>query len=182
MRFGRVLTYKDVDEAEKLEGKKVVASENLYLIENEAFCREYAKQYKLTLAGARKGLYPFTVSDDNKFPPSYDGNKFQFIREVIEEESDHHYEPYDLSNPAVRKSLRDRWIIWNDGDEDDADEAEVIGFIKREGDPWEVKTSIGSIDAAELMKFYVFDDGTPCGQLVYAGEGHMEGDASVRGD
>lgn len=85
MKFGKVLTYKDVAEAKKLEGKKVVASENLYLIEDEAFCREYAKQYKITLVGARKGLYPFTVSDD-KFLFSSDDNKFQFIREVIEDE------------------------------------------------------------------------------------------------
>ena len=77
MRFGKVMTYKDLDEAEKLVGKKVVASENLYLIEDEAYCREYAKQYKITLAGARKGPYPFTGSD---------GNNFQFIREVIEDE------------------------------------------------------------------------------------------------
>lgn len=79
MKFGKVLTYKDIDEAERLEGKKVVASENLYLIEDEAYCREYAKQYKITLAGARKDLYPFTASDSNKF---------QFIREVIEDESE----------------------------------------------------------------------------------------------
>ena len=46
MMVGKVLTYKDIDEAEKLEGKNVVASENLYLIEDEAFCREY--EYTLT--------------------------------------------------------------------------------------------------------------------------------------
>lgn len=86
MKFGKVLTYKDVAEAEKLEGKNVVASENLYLIEDEAFCREYAKQYKITLVGARKGLYPFTVSDDKEILFSSDDDKFQFIREVIEDE------------------------------------------------------------------------------------------------
>jgi hypothetical protein len=78
MKFGKVLTYKDIDEAEKLVGKKVVASENFYLIGDEAFCREYAKQFKITLAGARKDLYPFTVSNSNKY---------QFIREVIEDEA-----------------------------------------------------------------------------------------------
>ena len=77
MKLGPVLTYKDVDEAEKLEGKKVVASMNLYLIEDEAFCRAYTKHYKITLSGARKGLLPFAVSN---------GDKLQFIREVIEDE------------------------------------------------------------------------------------------------
>ena len=77
MKLGKVLTYKDIDEAEKLEGKKVVASENLYLIEDEGFCLAYAKQYKITLAGARKGLLPFAVSN---------GDKLQFIRKVIEDE------------------------------------------------------------------------------------------------
>lgn len=76
------------------------------------------------------------------------------------------YEPYDFSDPAVRDSLRGRWVIWNDGDIDDADEAVIIGFTKRDGDPWQVRTSIGSIDAAELLKFYVYDDGTPCGRKV----------------
>lgn len=46
----------------------------------------YAKQYKITLTGARKGLYPFTVSDDKEILFSSDDNKFQFIREVIEDE------------------------------------------------------------------------------------------------
>lgn len=77
MKFGKVLTYKDIDEAEKLEGKKVVASMNLYLIDDEAFCRAYAKHYKITLVGARKGLNPFTISNSDRL---------QFIREVIEDE------------------------------------------------------------------------------------------------
>lgn len=80
MRFGKVLTYKDVTEAEKLEGKKVVASMNLFLIEDEASCRAYTKHYKVTLAGARKGLLPFAISEGDKV------DKVQFIREVIEDE------------------------------------------------------------------------------------------------
>ena len=164
MRLGKVLTYKDVDEAEKLEGKKVVASENLYLIEDEAFCREYAKQYKITLAGARKGLYPFTVSYDDKFQSSSDDNKFQFIREVIDDEP--RYEPYDLSDPAVRDSLRGRWIIYTKGDEYTTEEVIIVGFGKQGKDYWKVIIGTGEISATELLEYYIFDDGAPCGRLM----------------
>lgn len=158
MKFGKVLTYKDVDEAKRLEGKKVVASENLYLIEDEAFCREYAKQYKITLAGARKGLYPFTVSDD-KFQFSSDDNKFQFIREVIDDEP--RYEPYDLSDKNVRDSLRGEWFRDVQEDEDTPERMVTSFECNEDGDEWCVN---GIYTASTFLRDCVWiDDGTPCG-------------------
>lgn len=169
MKLGRVLTYKDIDEAKRLLGKKVVASDGL-------------RDLEILASTIHPGLLEAIDEGPVACPFQVSGHySYQFIREVLPDKpTQPRYEPYDLSDPKVRKSLRGKWIIWNDGDEDDADEAVVIGFVKREGDPWEVKTSIGGIDAAELLKFYVFDDGTPCGQLVHAGEGHVEGNASER--
>lgn len=167
MRFGRVLTYKDVAEAEKLEGKKVVASMNLFLIENEGFCLAYAKHYKVTLAGARKGLQPFAISN---------GYKLQFIREVIEDEPEGpHYEPYDLSDKEVRDSLRGRWF------RDEYGNVALVNLFdyheRRTVNVWSVN---GYSPRAFLEKCEWLDDGTPCGQLVHAGEGHVEGNASER--
>ena len=163
MKFGKVLTYKDINEAEKLEGKKVVASENLYLIEDEEFCLAYAKQYKITLAGARKGLYPFTVSDDKEILFSSDDNKFQFIREVIEDEpEDPRYEPYDLSDPKVRDSLRGRWFKWEGPD--GTGEEMVTRFLLS---PCTKKWEINGWDGEWFLKHcHWIDDGTPCGRRV----------------
>lgn len=160
MRLGKVLTYKDIDEAEKLEGKNVVASQNLYLIEDEAFCREYAKKYKITLAGARKGLYPFTVSYDDKFQSSSDDNKFQFIREVLPDKLE--YEPYDLSDPKVRDSLRGRWYKVEDTDE--TREEMVNRFLFS---PYTEEWWVNGWDVEGFLKYcHWIDDGTPCGRRV----------------
>lgn len=153
MKLGKVLTYKDVAEAEKLEGKNVVASENLYLIEDEGFCLAYAKQYKITLVGARKGLYPFAISE---------GDKVQFIREVIDDETDKPlYEPYDLSDPKVRDSLRGRWYE----DKRTGNEYQVFCFYKpqTEGDCWEIAPYYSAEDFLENCEWL---DGTPCGRRV----------------
>ena len=159
MKFGPVLTYKDIDEAKGLIGKRVEYSDNLMVLE-----RSTLESGDTLLDVIENSMEPFLI-DTARYHADRKDRTYQFIRGVIEDEPEGlSYEPYDLSNPAVRKSLRGRWIIWND--EDGADEAVIIGFTKQDGDPWHVRTSIGSIDAAELLKFYVFDDGTPCGRRV----------------
>lgn len=76
MKFGKVLTYHDVDEARKLVGKKVVHADSLKYIETRP-----DKWLRPTiLAGVDKGdscYYPFKLLD---------GSFVQFIREVIEDE------------------------------------------------------------------------------------------------
>ena len=158
MKLGKVLTYRDVNEAKRLIGKRVEYSDNLKAIEESPL-----ESGDILLEVIEDSCEPFRI-DTSRYSSQRTIYDYQFIREILPDES--HYEPYDLSDPKVRDSLRGRWIIWNDGDTDDADEAVIIGFTKQDGDPWKIQTSIGSIDTAELLKFYVFDDGTPCGRRV----------------
>lgn len=158
MKSRSVFTYKDAKEAKRLIGKRVEYSDNLKAIEES-----HLESGDILLEVIEDSCEPFRI-DTSRYSSQRTIYDYQFIREILPDES--HYEPYDLSDLNVRDSLRGRWIIWNDGDTDDADEAVIIGFTKRDGDPWHVRTSIGSIDAAELLKFYVFDDGTPCGKKV----------------
>lgn len=158
MIFGKVITYKDIDEAEKLVGKKVVYSNCFKSINDFQDCLGIAKDFGLLILNeVRDGsglYYPFRLSD---------GTVFQFIREVIDDES--HYEPYDLSDPKVRDSLRGRWIIYTKGDEYTTEEVVIFGFGKQGKDYWKVMTGSGEISATELFENYAFDDGKPCGRL-----------------
>ena len=111
MRFGKVLTYKDVAEAEKLIGKRVIYSNCFKSINNSQDCLGLARDFDpliLNEVSKETGLYyPFRLSD---------GEAFQFIREVIDDEP--RYEPYDLSDPKVRDSLRGEWFRDVQEDED----------------------------------------------------------------
>ena len=154
MKFGPVLTYIDVDEAEKLIGKKVIHTDSFKYIETRP-----DKWLRPTiLTGVDKGdscYYPFKLLD---------GTVVQFIREVIDDEP--HYEPYDLSDPAVRDSLRGRWIIYTKGDEYTTEEVIIVCFGKPGKHYWKVIIGTGDISATELLEYYIFDDGTPCGRRM----------------
>lgn len=165
MKFGKVLTYKDVAEAEKIIGKKVVASDYYASIcDDDTACDCMYDTLK-------------AVHADKVCPFECDAiYSTQFIREILLDKPE--YEPYDLSDPKVRDSLRGRWIIYAKGDEYTTEEVIIVGFGKQGKDYWKVITGTGEIDATELLEYYIFDDGTPCGQLVHAGEGHVEGNAS----
>ena len=155
MMLGELLTYKDANLAVHLIGER-------FKFSNVLSETEHGNGISSTLFDVVLGNdYPFVF-----YLPGGD-ECYQFIREVVEDApAEPRYEPYDLSDPPVRESLREKWIIWRDGDKDEAGEAMIIGFTKRDEYPWKVKTSIGGIDAAGLLKCYVFNDGTPCGRRV----------------
>ena len=166
MRFGKVLTYHDIDEAKRLLGKKVVASDGL-------------RDLEILASTIHPGLLEAIDEGPVACPFQVSGHySYQFIREVLPDKLE--YEPYDLSDPAVRDSLRGRWIIYTKGDEYTTEEVIIVGFGKHGKDYWTVMIGSGEISATELLEYYIFDDGTPCGQLVHAGEGHVEGNASER--
>lgn len=168
MRFGPVLTYRDIDEAKKLVGKKVVYSDNLKEIETKADILATIWGKPMTLTGINGGdsdFYPFLLEDNSSS---------QFIREVIEEESDPHYEPYDFSDSKVRDSMRGRWYRTKSGNE-----YQVTEFMapNKFSDEW----VFGGFCAATFLNSCTWlEDGTPCGQRVHAGAGHVEGNASER--
>lgn len=151
MKFGPVLTYKDLQEAKKLVGKKVVCSDYLKNIEDEKWC---SCEIVLQLEKVDDFDIPFIF---------HNGTRYQFIREKIDEPA---YEPYDLSDPAVRDSLRGRWIIYTKGDEYTTEEVIIVGFGKQGKDYWKVIIGTGEISATELLEYFAFDDGTPCGRKV----------------
>ena len=154
MKFGPVLTYKDIDEAEKLIGKKVVHSDNFKEIDTKADILASRWGRPVILTGVVEGKpFPFRVSN---------GSVYQFIREVIEEESDPHYEPDDLSDKKVRDSLRGRWYKVEDRDgtrEEMVSRFLFPAFTKK----WEIN---GWTVEGFLKYCHWIDDGTPCGRRV----------------
>ena len=75
------------------------------------------------------------------------------------------YVPFDLRNPEVRKSLRGRWIKNKNNNFE-----LCITFFTHQGYvgntiPADVYM-VSGIDADELLQYWVFEDGTPCGKLV----------------
>ena len=152
MKFGKVLTYKDIDEAKKLVGKKVVASDFYASIcDDDTACD---CMYDTLKAVHADKVCPFEC--DTIYST-------QFIREILLDKPE--YEPYDLTDPAVRDSLRGRWIIYTKGDEYTTEEVIIVGFGKQGKDYWKVMIGSGEISATELLEYYIFDDGTPCGRL-----------------
>ena len=153
MRFGRVLTYKDVAEAEKLIGKKVIHSDSFKYLETRP-----DKWIRPTiLTGIDKGdscYYPFRLLD---------GTVVQFIREVIDDETDKPlYEPYDLSDKKVRDSLRGRW--YKVEDPDGTREEMVTRFLSS---TFTKKWEINGWTVEGFLKYCNWiDDGTPCGRLT----------------
>lgn len=160
MKFGKVLTYKDVTEAEKLVGKKVVYSNCFKSINNYQDCLGIANDLGLLILNEVRedtGLYyPFWLSA---------GTVVQFIREVIEDEPEEpRYEPYDLSDPKVRDSLRGEWFLAVQ-ENGNTPERMVTSFESNEdGDEWCVN---GIYTASTFLRDCVWiDEGTPCGRLM----------------
>ena len=78
MKFGKVLTYKDIDEARRLIGKKVINSDVFKEIDTKADIPASIGGRPVILTGVVEGNpFPFRVSN---------GTVYQFIREVIEDE------------------------------------------------------------------------------------------------
>ena len=95
MKFGKIYTYENASEAEKLIGKSVYYSDNLREVSKECEFRslDIVKDNIGTLQAVNTtGLFPFRV---NSF-------RFQFIREVIEEEKE---EPKLMTNRQLSEWL-----------------------------------------------------------------------------
>ena len=148
MKFGKVLTYHDVDEARKLVGKKVVASDFYASIcDDDTACDCMYDTLK-------------AVHADKVCPFECDAiYSTQFIREVLPDKLE--YEPYDLSDPKVRDSLRGEWFR-DVQEDDDTPERMVTSFeCNEDGDEWCVN---GIYTASTFLRDCVWiDDGTPCG-------------------
>ena len=147
MRLGKVLTYKDVDEARRLIGKKVVASDFYAPIcDDDTACDCVHDTLKAVHADK---VCPFECI-------TFYGT--QFIREILDEAK---YEPYDLSNPKMRDSLRGRWYKVEDPDgtrEEMVSRFLFPAFTKK----WE----INGWTVEGFLKKCKWLDGTPCGRRV----------------
>lgn len=149
MKFGPVLTYKDLDEAKRLIGKKVVAINTLLSIDDE---RDGQTYNECCLEKIVKSGYPFLMSD---------GCFYQFIREILPDKPEgSRYVPYDFSDPKVRDSLRGRWYRTKSGNE-----YQVTEFMapNKFSDEW----AFGGFCAATFLHSCTWlEDGTPCGKKV----------------
>ena len=84
-----------------------------------------------------------------------------FVLEKVKQK----YVPFDLRNPEVRKSLRGRWIKNKNNNFE-----LCITFFTHQGYvgntiPADVYM-VSGIDADELLQYWEFEDGTPCGKLA----------------
>ena len=89
MKFGKVLTYKDIEEAEKLIGKKVLASDFQKIVDKGEFEELITELIAVEVKG--DGMRPFFTKN---------GHWRQFIREVIEED-----EPKRMTNRQLAEWL-----------------------------------------------------------------------------
>lgn len=71
------------------------------------------------------------------------------------------YVPFDLSDQEIKKSLRGRWIIAKNGNE----ECEINRFnaFEEHKGIW----TVNGMSAEYLFNNYTFDDGKPCGMEVW---------------
>lgn len=147
MKLGRVLTYKDIDEAKRLIGKKVVASDFYASIcDDDTACDCMYDTLK-------------AVHADKVCPFEYNTiYSTQFIREVIEDESDPLYEPYDLSDPKVRDSLRGRWFRDEYGNEVLVN---LFDYYKSRN-----VLHVNGYSSKVFLENCKWLDGTPCGRRV----------------
>ena len=151
MKFGKVLTYKDIDEAKRLVGKKVIYSDVLKEIRTKADALASIWGRPVILTEVVEGNpFPFRVSN---------GTVYQFIREVIDDETcKPRYEPYDLSDKKVRDSLRGKWFK----NKHDTEEPVSNFCYFKNRSVWYVN-GYSSKDFLEKCKWL---DGTPCGRRV----------------
>lgn len=80
MRFGKVLTYHDIDEARRLIGKEVIYSDNFKEIGTRADMLASMWGRPVTLTGVNdtpSAFYPFSLGNNSSS---------QFIREIIKDE------------------------------------------------------------------------------------------------
>lgn len=105
MKLGKVLSYKDIDEAKTLIGKKVLASNVQALIESDKKCEEegYPPDYKMIgilCEVNNKYLHPYQCYHQPLIG-------YQFIREIIEDPSDQsEYELYNLDGASCGKKKK----------------------------------------------------------------------------
>ena len=158
MKFGKVLTYKDIDEAKKLIGKEVIYSDYLGVIESDG-CRPG----DTLLAVREDSTEPFLV-ETARYHADREDKAYQFIREILSDEPEGpQYKPYDLSDPKVRDSLRGRWFRDVQEDEDTPERMVTSFECNEDGDEWCVN---GIYTASTFLRDCVWlDDGTPCGRL-----------------
>lgn len=144
MKLGPVLTYKDLDEARRLIGKKVVASDFYAPIcDDDTACDCIHDTLKAVDA---EDACPFECNTIYST---------QFIREILDEAK---YEPYDLSDKKVRDSLRGRWFR-----DEYYNEAPVNIFdYYKSGNVWHVN----GYSSRYFLENCIWLDGTPCGRRV----------------
>ena len=83
---------------------------------------------------------------------------------IRKKEPEKKYVPFDLSAPEVRKSLRGVWLISKEGREE-----MITAFHTLENGKWTADMSnFANATGDGLLRFYTFEDGTPCGKLVEA--------------
>lgn len=155
MKLGRVLTYKDLDEARRLIGKKVVASDFYASIcDDDTACDCIHDTLKAVHA-----------EDDCPFECNTIYST-QFIREILDEAK---YEPYDLSDKKVRDSLRGKWFK----NKHDTEEPVSNFCYFKNRSVWYVN----GYSSKDFLENCTWLDGTPCGRRVDCEPGiQMTGD------
>ena len=105
-----------------------------------------------------------TVFKDTDKPFSYSSEGSDGFSCIIRANKSKKYVPFDLSKSEVRDKLRGKYLIHLDVGDFTPEEKLVVGFSEN-------TVVIGGydpecFDGHELLKYFTFLDGTPCGELV----------------
>lgn len=133
------------------EDPRVEIGAEYYFALGAQACIEYANSGRRqnTLDGVDKsGEYNPFITDEKDYP---------FIIRKAEQEKK--YIPFDLSDLEVRDKLRGKWIKSNHSPYPE----DMITAFNLAEDGWRVNYCYS---AEELLKDWMFLDGTPCGKLV----------------
>ena len=104
-----------------------------------------------------------TVTYSGRFKRKEDKEYYEYF--ILKKESVKKYVPFDLSDSEVRKSLRGKWIK----NKDNHFEICITDFSHQGHVGNTIRADIyraNGMEADELLNYWMFDDGTPCGRLV----------------
>lgn len=153
-------TYKDV--IIDPDDPRVEIGAEYYYCDNPSTCLERANKEDVAHLAVLEKIYPDAIGHffiDDAYS----------ICLIRKKETEKKYVPFDLSAPEVRKSLRGMWIK----NKENHFEICITAFTHQGHVGNTISADIyraNDIEADELLNYWVFDDGSPCGKIVEADE------------
>lgn len=144
------------------EDPRVEIGEKYYKSDNPKKVLGYANDNNATLLGTLENIDEYSETPFIVRAGVFSSSWACLIRK---KEPEKKYVPFDLSDSEVRKSLRGKWIK----NKDNHFEICITDFSHQGHVGNTIRADIyraNGMEADELLNYWMFDDGTPCGNLV----------------